>query len=192
MILEIVQYGHPALRQPGRRVEAVNDEIRQLAADLIETMHQAEGIGLAAQQVGRALQLFVLDISAVKDRPSTLEINGQAADPVSIMPLVLINPEITPSGPDAVGAEGCLSFPEVYGELVRPEFVEVKALNLQGGSVAFRCSGLLSRAVQHEHDHLRGILFIDRMTDHVRQQLQPELDRLMAATKARLGRARGS
>ena len=190
MILEIVQYGHPALRQPGRRVEAVNDEIRQLAADMIETMHQAEGIGLAAPQVGRALQLFVLDLSAVKDRPSTLEINGQATDPASVMPLVLINPEITLLGSPATGAEGCLSFPEVYGEIVRPEGVEVKAVNPQGEPVAFRCGGLLSRAVQHEYDHLRGVLFIDRMTDHVRQQLQPELDRLMAATKARLGRAR--
>jgi peptide deformylase len=190
MILEITQYGHPALRQPGRRIEAVNDEVRQLAADMIETMHQAEGIGLAAQQVGRALQLFVVDVGPVKDRPSTLEISGQAVDPASAMPLVLINPEITPSGPSVVGAEGCLSFPEVYGEILRPEAVEVKAVNQHGEPVAFKCGGLLSRAVQHEHDHLRGILFIDRMTDHVRQQLQPELDRLMAATKARLGRAR--
>lgn len=190
MILEIVQYGHPALRQPGRRIEAVTDEIRQLATDMIETMHQAEGIGLAAQQIGRPLLLCVLDLSAVKDRPSTLEINGQTVDPVSVMPLVLINPEIAPSGSPATGPEGCLSFPEVYGDLTRPESVEVKAENQHGELVSFRAGGLLSRAVQHEHDHLRGILFIDRMTDQVRQQLQPDLDGLMAETKARLGRAK--
>lgn len=190
MILDIVQYGHPALRQPGRRIEGLNDEIRQLAADMIETMHHAEGIGLAAQQIGRPLQLTVLDLRAVKDRPSTLELRGQAADPAEIMPLVLVNPEITPFGSPVAGAEGCLSFPEVYAEIVRPESVEVKALDLQGSPITFRCGGLLSRAVQHEHDHLRGILFIDRMTDHVRSQVQADLDRLMAATKARLARGR--
>lgn len=188
MILEVVHYGHPALRMPGRRIESVTDEIRQLAADMIETMNHAQGVGLAAQQVGRALQLFVIDISAVTDRPSTLEVNGQVTDPKSRMPLVLVNPEIHPSGPPANGPEGCLSFPEIYGEIVRPESVEVKAWNQEGAPVSFRCGGLLSRAVQHEHDHLRGILFIDRMTDQVRGQLQPELDQLMAATKARLAK----
>ncbi len=188
MILEIVQYGHPALRQPGQRIESVNDEIRRLAADMVETMHHAEGVGLAAQQVGRPLQLFVIDVAGVTDRPSTLEINGQPADPKSLMPLVVINPEITLSGSGAVGPEGCLSFPELYGDIVRPEFADVKALNEKGEPLQFRCGGLLSRAIQHEHDHLRGILFIDRMTDHVRGQLQRELDKLMKSTKARLGK----
>lgn len=186
MILEIVKYGHPALRQPGRRVETVTDEVRQLAADLIETMRAAEGVGLAAPQVARAVQMFVIDVTDVKDRPSTIEIGGQPADPASVMPLVLINPELTLLGEWVNGAEGCLSFPEIYGEISRPESVEVKALNERGETVNFRCGGLLSRAIQHEQDHLRGVLFIDRMTDHVRGQLQKELDRLMAATKAAL------
>jgi peptide deformylase len=190
MLLDIVHYGHPALRQPGRRVEAVTDEIRQFAADLVETMHHAEGVGLAAQQVGRPLQLFVIDVSGAKDRPSTLEIGGQPVEPASRMPMVLINPEITPVGPPAAGPEGCLSFPEVYGEIVRPESAEVKALNEHGELVTFRCGGLLSRAIQHENDHLRGILFIDRMTDHVRGQVQEHLDEIMTATKARLNRSK--
>lgn len=189
MILEIVKYGHPALRLPGRRVETVDDEVRQFAADLIETMRAAEGVGLAAPQVGRSLQVFVIDVSGVKERPSMLEIDGQSVDPASRMPMVLINPELTPMGEWENGAEGCLSFPEIYGEISRPALVEVRALNEHGQTVSFRCGGLLSRAIQHEQDHLRGILFIDRMTDHVRGQLQKELDRLMAETKSALARA---
>lgn len=186
MVLEIVKYGHPALRQPGARVEQADGSIHQFAADLLETMHDAAGVGLAAQQVGRALQVFVIDVRGIKDRPSTLERDGQAADPNGAMPMVLINPEVTPVGPPATGPEGCLSFPELYGDITRPESVDVKALNEKGETVSFRCSGLLARAIQHELDHLKGILFIDRMTAARRREIQPELDALMAETKAAL------
>lgn len=186
MLLEIVKYGHPALRQPGARIESVTPEIRQLAADMIETMHEAHGVGLAAQQVGRALQLFVIDVRDVPERPSTLERDGQPADPAAFMPLVLINPEVSPAGPPAKGPEGCLSFPELYADITRPETVDVKALNEQGEPIAFRCGGLLSRAIQHELDHLRGILFIDRMTPEQKRDLQRELDALQEATRAEL------
>lgn len=188
MVLEIVKYGHPALRQSGARVEQVDESIRQLAADLLETMHDAEGVGLAAQQVGRALQVFVIDARGIKDRPSTLERDGQSADPNAAMPMVLINPEVTPVGPPATGPEGCLSFPELYGDITRPDSVDVKALNEKGETVRFRCGGLLARAIQHELDHLKGILFIDRMTAARRREIQPELDTLMAETKAALQR----
>ncbi len=186
MVLEIVQYGHPALRQPGVRIEQVDGSIRQFAADLLDTMHDAQGVGLAAQQVGRPLQVFVIDVRGIKDRPSTLERDGQAADPLTAMPMVLINPEVTPVGPPASGPEGCLSFPELYGDITRPELVDVKALNEKGETVSFRCGGLLARAIQHELDHLKGILFIDRMTAARRREIQPELDALMAETKAAL------
>src|SRR6185436_6361958 len=99
----------------------------------------------------------------VKDRPSTIEVNGEAADVASHMPLVLINPEIRPFGDPAIGPEGCLSFPEIYTDITRPDSVEVRALNAEGKPVHFVAGGLLSRAVQHETDHLNGILFIDRM-----------------------------
>jgi peptide deformylase len=155
---------------------------------MVETMHAAHGIGLAAQQVARAVQLTVLDIREVKDRPSSLEWDGQAVDPNHHMPLVLINPEVQPTGPPIAGGEGCLSFPEMYAEIERPESIEVRALDGEGRPIRFRCGGLLARAVQHEHDHLRGILFIDRMKAAVRQELQPELDQLLAATKAALAR----
>jgi peptide deformylase len=188
MVLEIVQYGHPVLRQPGARIETVTDEVRQFAADMVETMHHAEGVGLAAQQVGRALQLFVLDVREVKDRPSTLEVGGAAVDVAAAMPMVLINPEVTPLNDPVTGPEGCLSFPEIYGDITRPEAVEVRAVNERGEAVTFRCGGLLAKAVQHELDHLRGILFIDRMASDKRRAIQGDVDALMAQTKAALAR----
>ncbi len=186
MILEIVKYGHPVLRKKGAKIEHVTPETKKLIADMLETMEENHGVGLAAQQVGVAQQLTVIDVRAVTDRPSTLELDGQPADPAKIMPLVLINPEITPAGAAVTGGEGCLSFPEIFGEISRPGIVEVRALDAKGKPIAFRCGGLLARAVQHEADHLNGILFIDRMDRKTKEELRPELDALQARTKAAL------
>jgi peptide deformylase len=185
-MLAIVKYGHPVLRQKGARIEKVTPEIKKLIADMFATMHASKGVGLAAQQIGRALQLTVLDVRDLKDRPSSLELNGQPADVDAFMPLALINPEIKTLGDPVSGAEGCLSFPEIFGEIARPGFVDVKALNEKGKPVEFRCGGLLARAIQHEVDHLNGILFIDRMTRTIKEELRPQLDELQAATKAGL------
>jgi peptide deformylase len=191
MILEIVKFGHPALRQKGTAIEKITPEIKQLIADMFETMKASNGVGLAAQQVGRALQLTVIDVREVaKDRPSTLELKGQPADVAKIMPLVLINPEVTPVGGPATGGEGCLSFPEIFAEIARPESVDVKALNEKGKLVEFRAGGLLARAVQHETDHLNGILFIDRMERKTKEEFRDELDALQSATKAELAAVR--
>jgi peptide deformylase len=190
MILEVVKYGHPALRQKGARIEALTPGIKELIADMFETMHANKGVGLAAQQIGQALQLTVIDVREVTDRPSSLELQGQPANVQDIMPLVLINPEITPVGEPATGPEGCLSFPEVFADITRPAFVEVKALDGNGRPVEFRAGGLLSRAVQHEVDHLNGILFIDRMDRKTKENLRAELEDLQAATRARLQSAR--
>jgi peptide deformylase len=186
MILPVVKYGTPILRHKGARIEAVTPTIKKLVADLLETMLAYKGIGLAAQQVGLALQLTVIDVRAATDRPSSLELNGKPADVNGFMPVVLINPEITPSGTPVTGPEGCLSFPEIYADITRPESVEVKALNGEGQPIEFHCGGLLSRVVQHEVDHLRGILFIDRMDKKTKDELRPELDLLQAETKALL------
>ena len=188
MILEIVKYGHPTLRKKGERIESVTPEIKKLIADMFETMEAKHGVGLAAQQVAVAKQLTVIDVRPVTDRPSTLELHGKAADPHSIMPLVLINPEVTPVGEPVSGAEGCLSFPEIYADITRPETVDVKALDAKGKPITFRCGGLLARAVQHEVDHLNGILFIDRMDKKTKAELQPELDVLQAVTKKKLAK----
>ena len=186
MILPVIKYGHPALRQKGARIEKITPEIKSLVADMVETMHVNKGVGLAAQQIGKALQLTVIDVREVKERPSTLELKGKPADVNDIMPLVLINPEIKPFGEPIAGSEGCLSFPEIYAEITRPESVDVKTLNPKGKAIEFRCGGLLARVVQHEVDHLNGILFIDRMSLATKSELRPELDKLQAQTKAEL------
>jgi peptide deformylase len=186
MILPVVKYGSPVLRQKGAKIETVTPEIKKLIADMFETMEENHGVGLAAQQVGVAKMLTVIDVREVKDRPSWVEIGGKPADVADIMPLVLINPEITPVGEPVKGSEGCLSFPEIYAEISRPESVDVSALDAKGKPFSFRCGGLLARAVQHETDHLNGLLFIDRMDRKIKLELQPELDDLQAQTKAGL------
>ncbi|HXJ61256.1 MAG TPA: peptide deformylase [Verrucomicrobiae bacterium] len=186
MILPIVQYGHPALRQKGARIEKITPEIRSLVADMFDTMYAAAGIGLAAQQVGRALQLTVLDVRGVKDRPSTLEKNGSPVEVAEAMPLVLINPVLRSFGDLVAGPEGCLSFPEIYEEITRPASVEVTALDAQGVPVQFIAGGLLGRAIQHEVDHVNGILFIDRMPLTAKRALKQELDALQQRTKESL------
>lgn len=186
MILPVIKYGHPVLRQKGARIETITLEIKQLIADMFETMYANKGIGLAAQQVGQALQLTVLDLRPVTDRPSKVELQGKPAELDDIMPLVLINPELKPVNEPVPGPEGCLSFPEMYAEISRPESVDVTALNEKGKPIAFRAGGLLARAVQHEADHLNGILFIDRMDRKTKSELRDELDMLQDETKAAL------
>ena len=155
---------------------------------MFETMYAHKGVGLAAQQIGQALQLTVLDVRGVTDRPSTIAINDREADVAAMMPIVLINPEINHVGEEVIGPEGCLSFPEIFGEITRPENVDVRALNIDGKEINFRAGGLLARAIQHEFDHLQGILFIDRMDKKTRDELRPDLDDLQIETKERLKR----
>jgi peptide deformylase len=183
MILPILQYGDPILRAKGNRIEEIDDRIRDLAANMIETMHAAHGVGLAAQQIGEALQLTVLDISAVEDRPSTLKLDDTDADPTSAMPLVLINPEIELRGESEVGLEGCLSFPEITSDIERAHSVRVRAQTLEGGTMQIEAGGFLARAIQHEGDHLNGILFIDRMNSAAKAALSSRLRRLQKETR---------
>lgn len=188
MILPIVKYGHPVLRQRGARIEKITPEIEQLIRDMFDTMRNAKGVGLAAQQVGHALQLTVLDVRGIEDRPSTLGLGGRPADVDAFMPLVLINPEHKPAAPPIIGPEGCLSFPEIFADIMRSESVDVTALNGRGEPIQFRCGGLLAKAIQHEHDHLHGILFIDRMSIETKNKLKPELDELMKETREQLAK----
>ncbi len=182
MIREIVKYGNPVLRAKGKRVAEVNEQIRILAADMLDTMHAANGVGLAAQQVGEALKLTVIDVASAENRPSQMWINGEEVDPNQQMPLTLVNPEVRLHDEVEVGTEGCLSFPEITGEIPRAAAVEVKATDLDGNLVQFKAAGLLSRAVQHEVDHLNGILFIDRMPSAAKVALGGRLKRLAAGS----------
>jgi peptide deformylase len=175
MTLEIVQYGHPALRAKGRRIEKIDARIRTLAEEMLETMYAADGVGLAAQQVGMPIQLCVIDVTGVKDRPSVLRIGGSPVEIEAHMPLILINPEVEPFGKSETEVEGCLSFPGARSDVTRPGSVRVKAQSLDERIIEFEAAGLLARAVQHEHDHLHGILFIDRVSASERARIESEM-----------------
>jgi peptide deformylase len=183
MRLSILQYGDPILRAKGKRIEKVDQRIRELAQNMIETMHDANGVGLAAPQIGESLQLTVLDVSQVEDRPSTMNVNGKDLDPQSAMPLVLINPQIDLGGDTEVGTEGCLSFPEITGEIERAKSITVRAQNLDSEQIELETTGFLARAIQHEVDHLNGILFIDRMSSATKTSLSSKLKRLQKETQ---------
>jgi peptide deformylase len=183
MRLSILQYGNPILRAKGKRVEKIDHHIRELAQNMVETMHAANGVGLAAQQIGQALQLTVLDVSQVEDRPSTMKLNGQNVDPKTAMPLVLINPEIKLGDETEIGPEGCLSFPEINGEIERAKSIAACAQTLDREKIQIEASGLLARAIQHEVDHLNGILFIDRMNSAAKAALSSRLRRLQKETQ---------
>jgi peptide deformylase len=192
MIRSILQYGDPILRAKGVPVEKIDDRIRQLAADMLETMHAANGVGLAAQQVGHALQLTVVDVSQVEDRPSTLRIGGEDVDVFPHMPLVLVNPQIELQGETESATEGCLSFPEITGEIMRARCISVRARSLEDEPMEFEASGLLARAIQHEVDHLNGILFIDRMNSAAKAILSSRLKRMHKETQRGLRQDRES
>jgi peptide deformylase len=184
MKLPIRKYGDPILRAKGKRIETVDERIRALADDMLETMAAANGVGLAAQQVGHALQLTVLDVSQVEDRPSTMTLNGEpVTDLTSVMPLVLLNPTLRLADEVDSGTEGCLSFPDLTAEIDRATSVEVEAETLEGAKVTIDASGLLSRALQHEVDHLNGILFIDRMSSAAKAAHASRLKRLQKETQ---------
>jgi peptide deformylase len=185
VILEVIQYGHPVLREKGKRIERVTPELRQLAADMLETMYAENGVGLAAQQVGQALQLTVIDVRDT-ERPSTMSVKQQPQDVASWMPLVLINPHVSHPQGEQIGIEGCLSVPEISADIRRAERVTVRAQTLEGATIEFECTGLLARAVQHELDHLNGILFIDRMDAATRASFAGKLKRLQQETEERL------
>ncbi len=178
MIREIVVYGDPVLNAKGAEIKRVDAALRTLAADMLETMYDANGVGLAAHQVGVPVQLCVLDVRGVEDRPSTMEIDGRAVPFEEHMPLVLLNPQLRLDPERETGIEGCLSFPDITADISRAVRVWVDAVDLEGRKVQFAATGLLSRAAQHEVDHLNGVLFVARMNSATRAVLAGKLRRL--------------
>lgn len=188
MPLTIVQFNDPILRKKGAKITAFNAALKKLADAMIETMHAAEGIGLAAQQVNQALQLCVVDLRPV-DHDFDWEYDGARPPLELFMPLVLVNPAVTVvAEPDWVYEEGCLSFPGIRGDVVRPDEITVTFKDAAGHAHTLRCNGLLARCVQHEVDHLNGVLYIDRMTKEVLALLDPELKALKKRTREAAGK----
>ncbi len=154
-LLKILEYPDPRLRITAALVPAVTGEIRQLAADMLETMYAAPGVGLAATQVDRHIRLIVLDISETRDQP-----------------YVLINPEIVAREGVETGDEGCLSVPGITEAVERAARVRVRALDTAGKSIEFEADGMLAVCIQHEMDHLVGKLFVDYLSELKRQRLK--------------------
>lgn len=175
MIRPIVFYPDPVLRQVGDPVGEITDEIRTLADDMIETMYDAHGVGLAAQQVGVALQIAVVDVSHDPECISYLRVDGEEASLEDLCPLVFVNPELEFTGNKESDTEGCLSFPDIRGEILRPAEVKATLGLLDGRTIVVETDGLFARAIQHETDHLFGKLFIDRMTSARKMSLRRQL-----------------
>ena len=159
--LTVVQYPHPTLRHESKPIKRVDSDLVRVVREMFQLMYASNGIGLAANQVDLPLRLFVINLSGKSDEGEEL---------------VFINPVVTkPKGNDE-GEEGCLSFPELYGPVVRPKQVSVNAYNLKGEEIRAPLSGFLARAVQHELDHLDGILFVDRMSNTARSKIEGVLE----------------
>lgn len=186
MILRVTQYGEDVLRQKGETVEAFDDGLRELAADMIETMYAAEGVGLAAQQVGYPIQMCVIDIKGIDGSLIDYELDGKRPPLELIMPMVLVNPvlRVLP-GRRLKEEEGCLSFPGIRGEVARADMIEVAYQDLDGASHRLLAEGWLARVVQHEVDHLNGVLFIDQMESRQLRLLESKLKKMRRASRDR-------
>jgi peptide deformylase len=165
-VRKIIFYPDPILLRPTKPVGEVDDAVRVLVADMVETLHAAPGIGLAANQIGVALRVAVIDLS-VGDEQSELH--------------VLINPQILEQGGRQVGEEGCLSLPGITADVTRPAWVRVEALNLEGRKRELRAEELLARALCHEIDHLDGRLYLHRLSPLKRSRLKREIEKAIDA-----------
>jgi peptide deformylase len=176
VIREVVHYDAPVLRAKGREVGEITPKIRALVDDLLESMRHARGVGLAAQQIGESVQVAVIDVTGVKERPSQMWVAGKPVDPEAFMPLILINPLLKPVKKKIISHEGCLSFPGLTLDIARAQRVGVKTRTLEGGTFEFEAGGLLARAVLHETDHLHGKLFIDHLSVEDRRLIREDLE----------------
>jgi len=158
--LAILEYPDPRLRKTAKPVETVDDAVRQLAADLLETMYAAKGVGLAATQVDVHRRLLVLDVSEERNQPR-----------------VFINPELLHAEGRGPGEEGCLSVPDIYDKVQRATHIRVRALGLDGLPFEIDADGLLGVCIQHEMDHLEGRLFVDYLSDLKRQLIRRRLEK---------------
>jgi peptide deformylase len=168
--LQIIQYPHPTLRYKSKPIKRVDAELVQIIREMLDLMYQANGIGLAANQVGLPLRMFVVNTA------------GKAGEGEE---LVFLNPVLSRPKGNEEGEEGCLSLPELYGPVMRPKQITVNAYNLKGEEIRATFDGLLARVVQHENDHLDGVLFVDRLSPTARADVDGTLDEFELAFQSR-------
>jgi peptide deformylase len=160
--MNIVYYPHPALRWKSKPIAEINAELRETVREMFNLMYEARGVGLAANQVGLPLRLFIVNATAEPEETK--------------QELVFINPEITQRKGSIEGEEGCLSLPELYGQVRRAEEIVVEAFDLQGREFSMTLTELAGRVVQHETDHLDGVMFTDRLSESAQREVEGRLD----------------
>ena len=168
--LPILVYGNQVLRKRAKPVAAVTPALKRLADDMLDSMYASNGIGLAAPQVGESLRLIVVDVSGGEDGKKN--------------PLVLFNPVIISSRGEAIAEEGCLSVPEVWADVTRPEIITMRAVDREGKAFEFKnVDGILARCIQHEIDHLEGVLFVDKISATDRMLNEARLKKMARGAK---------
>lgn len=165
-LLEVLHFPDERLRTVAQPVDKITAEIKKIAADMIETMYDEEGVGLAATQVNFHQRLVVIDVSAERDQP-----------------LVLVNPTIIESEGVEISEEGCLSVPDTNAEVERAEFVTLEYLDLDGEKHVVKADGLFAVCIQHELDHLKGKLFIDYLSPFKQKRIRAKLEKLQRQNK---------
>lgn len=179
MSLRITIYGEAVLRQKAAKVEAFTPELKKLAQDMLVSMAAANGVGLAAEQVGETCAMCVIDVPKDCERKECVDFNASIP-----MPLVMVNPKITASEGKQRNEEGCLSFPDIGAPITRAMQVTARYQDLDGAEHEITARGLLARAIQHELDHLDGVLLVDRMSQLQRVAVAGQLKRLQKQAKA--------
>ena len=183
MSLKISYFGDPILRKKGSKVEDFDESLLKFSKEMLVLMHESEGIGLAAQQVGEAIQFCVVEVPEHPDYPITCIFDGKALSPSLLMPMSLANPKVKALPSDEYYyEEGCLSFPGINADVARPEGILVTYQDLDGVEHSLECDGLLARCIQHEVDHLNGVLFIDRMEKQTYAEIKKEVQELKQRT----------
>lgn len=170
MNLKIVPYPHPILRVRSKPIKRVDQQLREIVDQMLDLMYEANGVGLAANQVALPIRLFIANPT------------GQRGDGEE---LVLLNPELQRPKGSEIEQEGCLSLPGLYGQVKRPKSIRLSAYDLQGNQIERTVDGFLARVLQHENDHLDGVLFIDRLTDDGKRELQTEIDEMETEFRAK-------
>lgn len=163
--LQIVEYPHPALRWKSRPVTRIDANLRKIVERMFDLMYEHKGVGLAANQVGLPYRLFVINPA------------GEKGD--TEWELVLINPEITSRRGTVEGEEGCLSVPEVYGDVARSEEIVVDAFDLKGQGFELTLKDFPARVVQHEYDHIDGVMFFDKLTEASKKEVLPQVEQFV-------------
>ena len=186
MILRVTQYGEPILRKVGEPITEFDQALAELAKDMVDTMYDEEGIGLAAQQVDRALQICVIDVRPPEsvEVPFTYSLDGKQPPLDLIMPMAIVNPKVTiTDNTENIYEEGCLSFPGVNGKVDRPIGVRCEFQDTEGHRHVIEADGLLGRCILHEVDHLNGKLFIDLMNKRDLKKNEAKIKKLKRASR---------